>query len=113
MVAFATRMPAVPRPVPGADRLRRLLTRRVWLPRGLYEFLPALYLLLGAAALAASLLVTGPAWIVPLACVAAVGLTHVGLWIATLRFRYRRRAGPDRTAGPAATPPAGLEAGFR
>lgn len=102
----------VPRPVPGQPRRQPLLSRRVWLPRWLYEVLPVLYLLLGAAALAAALLVAGPAWIVPLAAVAALGLTHLGLWVATLRFRHRRRARPDRPgAVPAATPR--LEAGIR
>jgi hypothetical protein len=101
----------VPRFSPGAARRRPLLTRRVWLPRWLYEALPALYLLLGAAALAAGILVEGPAWILPLAAVGAIGLVHLGLWVATLRFRHRHRTSPGGAAVPRPGP--GLGAGFR
>lgn len=103
----------MPQPRPGAGCRRPLLTRRVWLPRWLYELLPVLYLLLGAAALAAALLVPGPAWIVPLAGVTAVGLAHLGLWVATLRFRHRRRPGLAAGEGPVAAPTAGIGPGFR
>lgn len=99
----------MPQAATGPGRPRALLTRRVWLPRWLYELLPVLYLLLGAAALAAGLLVPGPAWIVPLAAVVALGLTHLGLWVATLRFRHRHRSRTDRVAGPAP----GLGSGIR
>lgn len=110
MSVFSRRKRPVPRPTPGAVRRRLLLTRRVWLPRWLYELLPVLYLLLGSAALAAGVLVEGPAWIVPLAAVVALGLAHLGLWVATLRFRHRRRP----RAGRRPVPPAadGLEAGI-
>lgn len=98
---------------PGTTRRLPRLTRRVWLPRWLYELLPVIYLLLGSAALAAGLLVAGPAWIVPLAAVVAVGLGHLGLWVATLRYRHRRgrRPRPDRPA--AADPAMNLEPGIR
>lgn len=76
----------------GTDPRTALLARRVWLPRWLYEALPLLYLALGGAALAAAVIVEDPAWVVPLALVLAVGTTHLGLWIATLRYRRRRRA---------------------
>jgi hypothetical protein len=72
--------------------LARLLTRRVWLPRWLYALVPWLYLLLGSAALASAVLLPEPDWILPFAALAGLALLHAGLWVATVRYRQRRRA---------------------
>jgi hypothetical protein len=66
-----------------------LLTRRVWLPRWLYAAVPWLYLVLGATSLISALAAPEPAWVVPLAGLAGLVLLHLGLWIATVRYRRR------------------------
>ena len=91
-------------PHEAAHRIARSLTRRVWLPRWLYALLPSIYLLLGAGALGAATLATGPDWIVPLALLGGVGLAHLGLWVATIRYRRRRARLATTPAGPAPGP---------
>jgi hypothetical protein len=66
-----------------------VLTRRVWLPRWLYAALPWIYLLLGAGSLASAVVVPDPGWALPLALLTGVALLHLGLWVATLRYRRR------------------------
>jgi hypothetical protein len=77
-----------------------LLLRRVWLPRWLYAVLPSIYLLLGAAALAAAAGLEHAAWILPLGLVMAAGLLHLGLWAATARYRHREARRASRSALP-------------
>jgi hypothetical protein len=71
-------------------RLRRLLLKRIWLPHGLYEALPVIYITCGLIALAAALFLPDRAWIVPWACVFGFAAIHLGLKIAALRHRFRR-----------------------
>jgi hypothetical protein len=71
------------------DSIIRLLTRRVWLPRWLYAAVPWLYLVLGATSLLSALAAPDPAWVVPLAGLAGLALLHLGLWVATVRYRRR------------------------
>jgi hypothetical protein len=75
-------------------RLRRLLLKRIWLPRGLYEALPAIYTGCGLTALAAALFLPGRTWIVPWAIVFGFATLHLGLGIAALRHKFRRKI-PD------------------
>lgn len=74
---------------PPTMRLRRLLLKRVWLPRIIYEALPFIYVCFGLVALAAALWTPGWTWIVPWAIVFGLAALHLGLGIAGLRHRFR------------------------
>lgn len=93
--------PGANRPLPQAERgtigagLLRLLLRRVWLPRALYEALPILYICAGTIALAAALYHPGWAWIVPWAIVFGLAAMHFGIYLLALRHKIRR---PRRAA---------------
>jgi len=81
-------------------RLRRLLLKRIWLPHGLYEALPAIYIGSGLVALAAALFLPGWTWIVPWAFVFGFAALHLGLGIAALRHKFRRKIsgpGPEKS----------------
>jgi hypothetical protein len=78
-----------------ASGLYQLLTRRVWLPKPLYDAAPWIYLAAGCLALGGGLLL--PEWIWPLPYLALFGIAclHFGLGIASLRHRRRARRMPD------------------
>ncbi|HHQ15178.1 MAG TPA: hypothetical protein ENK16_09110 [Chromatiales bacterium] len=76
-------------------RLRRILLTKLWLPRIVYELIPAVYILLGVGALASALYGRGWTWIVPYLVLIGVGCLHAGLAIAGLRYRFRRRQQAD------------------
>lgn len=74
-----------------SGRLRRILLRKLWLPRIVYEALPYFYVVLGLAALASALYAPGWAWILPYLVLLGLACLHAGLGIVTLRYRFRRR----------------------
>ena len=71
--------------------LRRLLLRKLWLPRGVYESIPYVYLTCGAAALASAVFGSGWTWILPYVVLLGLACLHAGLALLTLRYRFRRR----------------------
>jgi len=73
-----------------STRLRRLLLKRIWLPRAIYEALPVIYICSGLVALAAALFLPGWTWILPWAIVFGLAALHLSLKIAGLRHRFRR-----------------------
>ena len=73
------------------SQLRRLLFRKLWLPRGVYECIPYVYLLCGAVALASALFSSGWTWILPYVLLLGFACLHAGLALLTLRYRFRRR----------------------
>ncbi len=75
--------------------LRRILLSKLWLPRIVYELIPAVYILLGIGALASALYGRGWTWIVPYLVLIGVGCLHAGVAIAGLRYRFRRRQHAD------------------
>jgi len=75
-------------------RLRRLLLKRVWLPRALYEALPVIYICSGLVALAAAIYLPGWTWILPWAMVFSFAALHLGIGITALRHKFRQRK-PD------------------
>jgi len=83
----------------------RRVVRRVWLPRILYEAMPWLYCVLGAAALAAGLFLPHPGWLAPYLLLLAVTALHLGVRFLMLRRRYRlarlRRQRQARSPGAA------------
>ena len=81
-----------------STRLRRLLLKKVWLPRALYEALPFIYICSGLVALAAALFQPGWTWILPWTLVFGLVALHLGLGIAALRHRFRRKNGEKRVS---------------
>jgi len=79
---------------PIADEIanaRKLATRRVWLPKILYDGLPWFYVFAGSVAILATLYVNDWFWIVPYYVLFAAGCLHLGILI----FR-KRGAGGER-----------------
>ncbi len=74
-----------------STRLRRLLLKRVWLPRAIYEALPVIYICCGLVALTAALYQPGWTWILPWALVFGLAALHLGIGIAALRHKLRHR----------------------
>jgi len=68
-----------------------LLTRKIWLPRLLYDALPWFYLLSGVTALVTTLYISGWFWILPHYAIFAAACIHLGLVI------YRRRIRRSQT----------------
>jgi len=73
------------------SRMRKILWRRLWLPRFIYEALPYLYIACGAAALASAIHTPDWTWILPWAILVGLICLHAGLALATLRYRVRNR----------------------
>ena len=73
------------------SKLGSLLTRRVWLPKILYDALPYFYVMAGITAFLATLYVSEWFWVVPHYMLFAVACIHFGLYI----FKRRRKRRPD------------------
>ena len=63
--------------------------RRIWLPTWLYEAIPWIYCVLGAAALLSGLFLPEPGWRAPYLLLLALISLHLGVWCLMLRRRYR------------------------
>ena len=74
-----------------ARLVRRMLLRKLWLPRFLYEALPYIYISCGVLALLSAAFAPGWTWILPYAILIGLICLHAGLAIATMRFRFRTR----------------------
>lgn len=73
-----------------------LVTRKIWLPKFLYDALPFFYLVSGILAFLATLYVSAWFWIVPHYLLFSAACVHLGFVI--LRRRARAR-GPKSTEG--------------
>jgi hypothetical protein len=71
------------------SRIRKILLRRLWLPKFVYESLPYLYILCGMAALASALYTPDWTWILPWAVLIGLICLHAGLAVVALRYRVR------------------------
>ena len=76
-----------------SSRIRKILLRRLWLPKFIYEILPYFYIVCGMAALASALYTPDWTWILPWAVLIGLICLHAGLAVVTLRYRLRRK--PD------------------
>ena len=65
------------------------VTRKIWLPKLLYNVLPYFYLISGFAAFAATLYINEWFWVVPHYCLFSVACIHMGILI------HRRRHAPS------------------
>ena len=79
---------------PRSGKLGRLLFRKLWLPRSVYEGLPYFYLLSGLAALLSALYLPGWTWILPYLILLGAVCLHAGLAVVTLRWRFRHSQPP-------------------
>jgi len=70
--------------------LRRLLFRKLWLPRIVYEMLPYIYMVAGGGALYAATQLGDWRWVLPYAVLLGLICLHAGLGIAALRYRFRK-----------------------
>jgi len=73
------------------SRLRALLTRKIWLPKLIYEGLPVFYAVLGMLAIGSTLFVTSWYWVVPFYWLLGLMCLHGAGLIWGVRKRYRRR----------------------
>jgi hypothetical protein len=62
-----------------------LMSRKVWLPKLVYNALPFFYLVAGVSALLATIYISGWAWILPHYLLFAAACLHMGVLV------YRRR----------------------
>lgn len=69
---------------------RRLITRKIWLPKAIYAALPFFYIFSGIAALLATLYISHWLWVLPHYLLFAGGCLHMGVIV------YRRRHRQDR-----------------
>lgn len=76
-----------------------LVTRKIWLPKALYDALPWFYLCAGIAAFLATIYISEWFWVLPHYLLFSAACIHLGAIV--LRRRHRR---PD---------PAGTDAGSR
>jgi hypothetical protein len=72
------------------ERARGILLQKLWLPRGVYESLPFIYIILGLVALGSAFFMPGWVWILPYAVLMGLICLHAGLIIVALRYRFRR-----------------------
>jgi hypothetical protein len=67
------------------------LTRRVWLPKIIYDALPYFYVIAGISAFLATLYISEWFWVLPHYLLFSFACVHFGLFI----FRRRRKGKPD------------------
>ncbi len=85
-------------PEPRGDtisRIRKILLRRLWLPKFIYELMPYVYIACGIAALASALFTPDWTWILPWAVLVGLTCLHAGLAIVALRYRFRHKQDDD------------------
>ena len=67
------------------------LTRRVWLPKIVYDALPYFYVIAGVAAFLATLYISEWFWVLPHYLLFSIACVHFGLFI----FKCRRKGKSD------------------
>lgn len=68
-----------------------LLSRKIWLPKFLYELLPYFYVVAGFAAFLATIYISEWFWVLPHYLLFSVACIHLGVFV----YRRRRRAAAD------------------
>jgi hypothetical protein len=68
-----------------------ILSRKIWLPKLLYELLPYFYVVAGFAAFLATLYISEWFWVLPHYLLFSVACVHFGILV----YRRRRRTAPD------------------
>ena len=66
----------------------KFMSRKIWLPKALYNVLPYFYLFAGVSALLTTIYISGWVWVLPHYLLFAVACLHMGLLV------HRRRNKP-------------------
>ena len=66
----------------------KFISRKIWIPKVLYNILPYFYLFAGIGALLTTIYISGWAWMLPHYLLFAIACLHMGLLV------YRRRNKP-------------------
>ena len=69
-----------------------LVSRKIWLPKALYDALPYFYLVAGVSAFFATLYISNWLWVLPHYILFSAACLHLGVLILRRRSRPRRRA---------------------
>ncbi len=92
MTTTAARKPATLNPDrPVEARTAGLFSRKMWLPKLLYDALPFFYVASGLTAFAATLYISEWFWVLPHYLLFSVACVHIGL----LLYRRRQRSAND------------------
>lgn len=67
----------------------RIMSRKIWLPKVIYNALPLFYVLAGAGALVATIYISGWVWLLPHYLLFAVACLHMGVLVYRRRHRTR------------------------
>ncbi|MEO1201560.1 MAG: hypothetical protein AAFX10_02555 [Pseudomonadota bacterium] len=74
----------------------QLATRKVWLPKAIYDALPYFYFGAGVAAFLATIYINEWFWVLPHYVLFSVGCLHLGVVIYRRRERARHDDSPER-----------------
>ena len=72
---------------------KRVVARKIWLPKLLYDALPYFYLVSGVAAFLATLYISEWFWVLPHYVLFSAACLHLGVFV--YRRRHRRRSDND------------------
>lgn len=75
-----------------------LVSRKIWLPKAIYDALPYFYLVAGIAAFLATLYISNWLWVLPHYLLFSAACLHLGVLVLRRRRRQRERqesADPD------------------
>lgn len=67
----------------------RFMSRKIWLPKMLYDALPFFYVAAGISALLTTFYISGWAWLLPHYLVFAVACLHLGAVLYRRRHRHK------------------------
>ncbi len=79
----------------------RQLTRKIWLPKAIYDALPYFYLLAGVVAFFTTLYISNWLWILPHYLLFSAACIHLGVIIFNRRRRYRKKHRRDDSGATA------------
>lgn len=68
-----------------------LISRKIWLPKSIYDSLPYFYLVAGIAAFLATLYISNWLWILPHYLLFSAACVHLGVLVLRRRRRFSER----------------------
>lgn len=86
----------------GAKADISVLSRKIWLPRFVYDALPYFYLVAGLAALMATLYISEWFWVLPHYLLFSAACVHLALIVFLRRHRANQHEDADTAGGPPA-----------